>query len=302
MPIPFTCPHCGAQTTVSEEYAGQSGPCASCGKTITVPSFEGTSLAAAQRARPSAGPVIALIAVIALFGILICGGIFSLMVVRIAGVRPPLPVAAPAGAQCTNRLKQIGLAMHNYHDSYRHFPTAVVTDENDRPMHSWRVAILPFMDQASLYDMYDFDEPWDGPNNSVLLESSPDESYRCPDDFASGPYDTSYMMVVGEGTLGGKPNEEVSIAGIVDGTSYTILVIEVAGAAVSWCEPRDITVEEAVTFVTNPQASPFEQVHPGGVHVLMADGSVHFLPNSIDPQILRSMLTKADGQVVPVDF
>ena len=57
-----------------------------------------------------------------------------------------------------------------------------------------------------------------------------------------------------------------------------------------------------MTLITNPAASQFSQIHPGGANVLLGDGSVRFLPTSIDPQMLRAMLTKADGQVISIDF
>ena len=297
MPIPFTCPHCYARTNVDEQYAGQTGPCASCGKPITVPPSTGTPPTAGVPGGSSAGPVIALIVVGALAALLACAGVTAWFFYRATGV----PMPASAQAQCVNNLKQIGLAMHNYHDTYRCLPAAVLTDENDLPMRSWRVAILPFVEQAPLYDMYDFNEPWNGPNNSLLLDVFP-PIYRCPDDYVLVESMTSYAMIVGEGTLGGLPNEEVSIADVRDGTSNTIIVIEVAGAGIPWMEPRDITVEEAVTHITDPAASQFQQVHPGGVNVLFADGMVRFLPNSIDPEMLRAMLTRDDGQAVSVDF
>ena len=114
--------------------------------------------------------------------------------------------------------------------------------------------------------------------------------------------ETSYVMIVGQGTVGGQPNEEVDFADIRDGTSNTVMAIEVDGAGIYWMEPRDITVEEAVTYITDPASSQFRQVHPGGVNVLFADGSVRFLQSSIDPEMLRAMLTIDDGQAVSVDF
>lgn len=296
MPIPFTCPHCGVQTNVDEQYAGQSGPCASCGQTITVPPSTGTPFASGTPGRSSGGPVIALIVVAALAALLVCGGVMILFYWQLAGI--PMPVSGQN--QCTNNLKQIGVAMHNYHDTYRCFPAAVLTDENDLPMRSWRVAILPFVEQAPLYDMYDFSEPWDGPNNGLLLDMFV-PAYHCPDSVSMSS-ETSYVMIVGQGTVGGQPNEEVDFADIRDGTSNTVMAIEVDGAGIYWMEPRDITVEEAVTYITDPASSQFRQVHPGGVNVLFADGSVRFLQSSIDPEMLRAMLTIDDGQAVSVDF
>jgi prepilin-type processing-associated H-X9-DG protein len=299
MPIPFTCPHCGTQTNVDDQYAGQSGPCTSCGQQITVPLPGGVSPAYSPPARSSSGPVVAIIIVAVLGGVLVFGGIL------VALLLPAVQAAREAArrSQCSNNLSQIGLAMLTYHDAYGTLPPAVIADENGRPMHSWRVAILPFMEQASLHEMYDSDVPWDDPNNQLLM-GSPIMAYQCPSDPSSSGTsslcDTNYVMVVGKGAVGGEPNEAVRISDIRDGTSNTILAIEVGGSGIPWMEPRDVTVEEAVTFITNPSASQFRQVHPGGINVLLADGSVQFISNDIDPGTLRALLTKDDGQAVGV--
>jgi prepilin-type processing-associated H-X9-DG protein len=297
MPIPFTCPHCGTQANVDDQYAGQSGPCTSCGQPITVPLPGGVGPAYSPPGRSSAGPVVAIIIVAVLGGVLVFGGILAALLL------PAVQSAREAGrrAQCMNNLRQIGFAMHNYHDTYGTLPPAVIADENGRPMHSWRVAILPSMEQTPLHDMYDFDVPWDDPNNELLM-GMPIMAYQCPSDppssGASSLSDTNYVMVVGKGTLGGEPNEAVRFSDITDGTSNTILVIEVGGSGIPWMEPRDVTVEEAVTFITNPSASQFTQVHSGGINVLLADGSVRFISSTIDPGMLRALLTKDDGQNV----
>jgi prepilin-type processing-associated H-X9-DG protein len=109
-------------------------------------------------------------------------------------------------------------------------------------------------------------------------------------------------MIVGPGTIGGEPNEKVSFANVPDGTSNTILAIEVGASGIHWMEPRDVTVEEAVTFLTNPAASPFQQSHSGGANVLFADGSVLFVPDSADPAMIRALLIRDDGQAVSPDF
>src|SRR5204863_151662 len=71
-------------------------------------------------------------------------------------------------SNCKGELKQIGLALLNYREVYGCFPPAFIADESGRPMHSWRVLILPYIDHVSLYYEYRFDEPWDGPNNRKL--------------------------------------------------------------------------------------------------------------------------------------
>ncbi|HUT95522.1 MAG TPA: DUF1559 domain-containing protein [Thermoguttaceae bacterium] len=311
MSIPFICPHCGHQTSVDERYAGQTGPCASCGKTVTVPPVAGAPAAYRPPEKSSAGPIIVILLVVVLAGILVCGGVLAfwgLQPIRAGRTRAQrtqgsnnLKQIGLAMHNCSNNLKQIGLAMHNYHDTYKCFPAAVLTDENGQPMWSWRVAILPFVKQAPLHDQYDFSEPWDGPNNRALHGISIPE-YRCPDHTAGRATETSYVMVVGKGTIGGEPNETVKIADIRDGTSNTIMAIEVGTSGIHWMEPRDVTVEEAVTFLTDPAASPFEQVHVGGANVLLADGSVRFVGESTDPETLRALLTRDDGQAVSLDY
>jgi prepilin-type processing-associated H-X9-DG protein len=297
MPISFTCPHCGHQTNVDERYAGQSGPCASCGKTITVPPVSGAPAGYHPPQGSSAGAMIGLILAGVLVAFLVCGGILAALLL------PAVQAAREAArrAQCVNNLKQIGLAIHNYHDTYKSFPTAVLTDEDGQPGRSWRVAIWPFVESTLAYEQYDFSEPWDGPNNRTL-HSMFVPAYRCPSDGDPMATDTSYVMIVGKGTIGGEPNETVRFRDIADGTSNTIMAIEVGTSGIHWMEPRDVTVDEAVTFLTNPAAGQYQQVHPGGANVLFADGSVRFLAESTDPEILRAMLTRDEGQVIPPVF
>ena len=226
-------------------------------------------------------------------GLLVCGGLLAAFLLPAA----PANREAARRSQCVNNLKQIGLAMHNYHDTYKCFPPAVIADEDGQPMRSWRIAALPFLEANPTYDAYDFNEPWDGPNNQVL-HGARSPVYVCPSDVPTGPFDTSYVMIVGEGTLGGVPNEAVRFRDITDGTSNTILAIEDAASGINWLEPRDMTVEEAVTYITDRAASGSRHAHLGGVNVLFADGSVRFLPETIDPQTLRSLLTRDDGQAV----
>ena len=122
-----------------------------------------------------------------------------------------------------NNLKQIGLALHNYHDDYGSFPPAYVADEQGKPMHSWRVLLLPYVDHKWLYDQYRFDEPWDGPNNRKLHYISMD-AYACPSSskaLGRKPR-TDYMAVVGEETAW-PGSESVTIPDIQDGTAETIM-------------------------------------------------------------------------------
>lgn len=156
-------------------------------------------------------------------------------------------------AACLNNLKQISLGLQNYYSAHGHFPPAYVADADGRPMHSWRVLILPYMEWKSLYDAYDFDEPWNGPNNRKLAGSMPNE-YCCPSSEDS-QYElgmTNYVAVVGPKTVWPE-GETVKMDDIPDGTGNTIMLVEIADPDIRWMEPRDLSFEEAVRGV-NPKS------------------------------------------------
>src|SRR6056297_1698819 len=81
---------------------------------------------------------------------------------------------------CKNNLKQIGLALHNYHDTYGSLPPAYTVDEQGRKLHSWRTLILPFLEEQALYEQIDLSQPWDSPANAAAFETIP-IVYRCPE-------------------------------------------------------------------------------------------------------------------------
>ncbi len=112
--------------------------------------------------------------------LLVCSCLICLLLPGISFARE-----AARRAQCTNNIKQLAFALHNYHDAYGQFPPAFVPDQDGRPIHSWRVLILPFIEQQGLYQQYEFAEPWDGPNNRRLLSQIP-SLYRCPSDVRTG--------------------------------------------------------------------------------------------------------------------
>ncbi|MFZ1936339.1 MAG: DUF1559 domain-containing protein [Thermoguttaceae bacterium] len=143
MSINFTCPYCGATTEAADEYAGRTGPCARCGKTITIPLPGGMSPPTDADRPPrrglGAGWIALIVAVAAVPVVLVCGGI--LLALLLPGVQSVREVARRT--QCENNLKQIAVAMLSYENRYGCFPPAYIPDKNGKPMHSWRVLILP---------------------------------------------------------------------------------------------------------------------------------------------------------------
>src|SRR5882724_6224195 len=163
MPIAYSRPHCGKQFSVAEQYAGQTGPCAACGKPMTIPLAGGNYAYAPQTgtaASAGGGIVVVIIAVVGC--LVVCGGILA----AVQAARE-----AARRMQSTNNLRQISLALINYHDTYRSFPSAVVTDADGQPLYSGRVLLLPFMEQAALYERFDKTKAWDSPENSALSKT-----------------------------------------------------------------------------------------------------------------------------------
>jgi hypothetical protein len=196
-----------------------------------------------------------------------------------------------------NKLRQIGLAMENYHRTYGCFPPAATTDANGQPLMSWRVAILPFLDQDPLYRQYQLSQPWNSPKNLGFVKQMPLE-FRCPSDGSPGDGETSYVMITGKNMVGGAPGPRgTSLAQITDGPNRTILVVEVHGLKIRWTEPRDITLEELNARLR----SGGRIAHVASFNVGMADGSVRNLPAKIDPETLRRLATINDGLPVQVE-
>jgi hypothetical protein len=180
-----------------------------------------------------------------------------------------LPSAQPARdaalqTACRNNLKQITQALMNYESVKGRFPPPYVADASGRPMHSWRVLILPYLGETALFNKYSFSEPWDGPNNRTLMESMPDV-YACPaqiDSSDSHQWETNYFAIIGPDTGWSIPTG-VRLRDIRDGPSWTCLLIEASGMHVNWMEPRDLTLDQAVELETTKPRSGHRHVDNG---------------------------------------
>src|SRR5688572_4292944 len=115
-------------------------------------------------------------------------------------------------------------------------------------MHSWRVLLLPYLEQSDLFKQYDFKEPWDGPNNRKLADKMP-KVYALHAKPSLGNVTTNFLAVVGPNTAW-PPGRRIGYKDVVDGTGQTILIVENDGAGVHWMEPRDLRLAE-MSFVVN---------------------------------------------------
>ncbi|MBS0265492.1 MAG: DUF1559 domain-containing protein [Planctomycetes bacterium] len=288
-----TCPEC------DERISRDDTTCPFCGADVEsqVPkkrrSKSSSTEGGGKKKKGMSGLVIGLVIAGALGLLIVCGAI------PVALLLPAVQQAREAARRsaCKNNLKQIGLALHMYHDRWNSFPPAFVADANGKPMHSWRVLILPQLGRDDLYQQYKFDEPWDGPNNSRLLSQMP-QVYACPNQGNTpGGTTTAYAAPFGEKCIfrGSTP---VKFSDISDGTSNTILVGEASGAGIPWMKPDDIDIKLHSTL-GDPQG--FSSHHTGGINILMGDGAVRFLSQNTQQSTVDSLFSRNGGETI-ADF
>lgn len=203
------------------------------------------------------------------------------------------PKSRPAGddAQLKNKLKQFALAMHNLHDVYGRFPDDDGLDDENKGNLSWRVHMLPFLDQADLYNQFHLDEPWDSDHNKTLIEMMP-EIFESPGVTEKGK--TSVHVFTGKGSPFAD-DKGPGIRDVTDGASNTIMMV--------------LTGDDKADVWTRPGGLDFDPENPvkalgkidGQFLVGLMDGSVRWLPVEIEPAVLASLITAAGGEVVDYD-
>jgi prepilin-type processing-associated H-X9-DG protein len=218
------------------------------------------------------------------FMLLVCGGI-------LVGLLLPAVQAAREAArrmQCSNNMKQIALAMHNYESTYRSLPPAYTVDANGNPLHSWRTLLLPYMEQQALYNSIDLNKPWNDPANAhiskVVLPV-----YSCPSTSIGNTELTCYQLIDDPSAMIYR-DEFRKFADVTDGLSNTLMVVESCEAnAVPWMQPSDLAPQ-------NFLAPSVRQNHAGGCNCAFGDGSVKFLSQGINPQTTSAMISRSGGE------
>ncbi len=206
-------------------------------------------------------------------------------------------------ARAINKLKEMGLAFHNFHDVNGHFPTDI-RGKDGKALLSWRVAILPFLGQGELFKEFHQDEPWDSPHNKGLVARMP-QVFGDPDADETEAGQTFYRGFSGAGAMfDAEAGEGVAMADIMDGTSSTILLVE-ARESVPWTKPgTDLPFDDGPT----PNLEKLKAMPPtlgghaeGGFHALLCDGSVRFIRSNVSVVVLRGLITRAAGEVISAD-
>ncbi len=199
---------------------------------------------------------------------------------------PPLEISRGEArrTQCKHMLKQIALALHDYHDEHGVFPPAYLVDAEGQRLHSWRTLLLPYLDQKPLYKQIDLTRQWNDPVN-VKAHEAVSMTFDCP--AAEIPRDyTTYLAVLGDHSCL-QPTTPRKLSEITDGANTTLMIVEVPpDRAVHWMEPRDLEETEFLAWDKETKYS-----HEAGFHAAFADGHVRFLPASLPAQDRRAMVS-----------
>ena len=212
-----------------------------------------------------------------------------LLVLLVPSIRRPL---SPNRIQrCEHHLRRIGVAFLAYHERYGSFPPAYTVDAEQQPLHSWRVLLLPFLDEEPLYRQFRLDEPWDSPHNLKLLPQRPDV-FADTSGKSTCETCTAYAAPLGAATIfrGAVP---VGRDEIEDPLSRTILIGEIRPNLIHWTEPLDVPYGN----FTLGEAGVFVGQHRAGVYFLRADGSVGFMPNSTPAQWVKLATSRGSGEL-----
>ncbi len=219
-------------------------------------------------------------------------GILGSMIVSVALITFLLPAILKVGdtanqAREMNNLKQIGIAMHNHHDVKNEFPPAT----GDL---SWRVHILPYIEQNNLHRRFDQTQPWDSPKNRSFSDAVV-KTYQSPLDSPES-IQTHYRVFVGPGTIYEPGKRPKRLPEITDGTSNTLLAVE-AAETVPWAQPKELA------FSADGDLPALGHPDRDVVLILMADGSIRTVSKTrLDPSLLRAIITPNGGEAVPKDW
>ncbi|MDY3563187.1 DUF1559 domain-containing protein [Gemmata sp. JC673] len=207
-------------------------------------------------------------------------------------------LVVPAGAQdeppslkeltlSSNNLKQIALAFHNLHDTNGKI-TGNVVDKDGKPLLSWRVTLLPYLEEGELYKQFKLDEPWDSDANKKLIEKMP--KVYAPVRVKAKAGETFYQTFTGKGALFGD-KADIKLTEITDGTSNTVLAVE-AGDPVIWTKPADLPFDEQKPL---PKLGG---LFDGVFNVALCDGSVRRVRRKLDQNEFKKAITVAGGEII----
>ncbi|WP_425396151.1 DUF1559 domain-containing protein [Aeoliella sp.] len=227
-----------------------------------------------------------------------------IVLILIALLVPAVQIGTSRWERSFNNMKQLELALLNYHDANGHFPPPYVTDDEGHKLYSWRVLILPYLEDDTIRKNFHYDEPWDSPHNKQFLVDR--DEFISPrvsrDKDTQGR--TNYVAVVGPETMW-RPNGTVSLGEVTDGPSTTVHLIEVGHSDIHWSRPVDVTTEQAIALLTDDGSQGFVVIREGyfvserarqtSRCVSYVDGHVRAMQPLVDEQA-RALLTIAGDE------
>jgi predicted Zn finger-like uncharacterized protein len=299
MPYLFTCPHCETRTKVDDRYSGQAGQCVNCGKPIQLPEFAGGTTGGGQRQGDKLQSIRWLAGVVVSAIIMACL-LFALM--QFGGQSVSRMVANRDQSLSIKNLEQIAAALNVYAADYGNYPPPAITDQAGRPLLSWRVLLLPYLDEQKLYDGLDLTRSWDDPINAAQLSRMP-TVFQHPNGPTRGLYNQSgYHLITGAGTLFPSTGP-LGPGDIIDDPAQTILVIEARSniGVTSWAQPGDVDIANIKATIQGGAEIELGGLLNEGLGMATTDGRGHLLPSSPDPLILRSLVTPRGGERLPDD-
>jgi hypothetical protein len=269
------CPHCGASLGGRSKSSSKSG-------------------GSKKKKSKKSGSNSSLPIVLAVAGVLLVGCCLVMPALLLPAVQQARTAARKA--QSSNNLKQIGLAFHNYHDTFQVFPPGIIADSSNKPYAGWEVQILPYLDQAPLYNLIDSKKPWDDPANlnvgQNMVPAFIDQNIDAKQDSQGLPVShyaaNSQLMPT---------NKSLKMMDITDGTSNTILCGTMAGDFRGWITPANVR-DPAKGWNNGPDSFG----HPlkiGGI-LLLSDGSTRMINSNIDPNVMKALGTPAGGEPPPM--
>ena len=190
-----------------------------------------------------------------------------------------------------NNVKQLLLAMLIYESEKKSLPAHAIYSEEGKPLLSWRVAMLPYLEEQALYEQFHLDEPWDSPHNKQLIPLMP-AVFSCPSsmlDPTEGK--TNYVVPIGEGFVYDGTSKGSTLSKITDGIANTIMLLEASDeAAVTWTKPDDWKYDDQQPL------KGLLGLRPGIFLAGFGDGRAITISESIDESVFEAMLTQAGGE------